>query len=149
VQPVRADRLATWSFWISCGLAAIAALVPVVLAHGANSRVTWTAIPYGLSAILAAANALFHLRGRSVAAALYFAAGLATVYAMLAMVIVPVRLVFLGTCPAPPLSCPPGVEAGLHDYEMNSIATSILLGSLAIGVGFLGLMIVYRRRPTA
>ena len=142
------DQRATWAYWIACGLAATAALVPVALAHGANSRVVWTAIPFGLSAILTAANALFHHRGRPFSTALYFVAGLTIVYAIFAMAALPVRLAIVGTCPAPPLLCPPGVEPGIHDYEMNSIATSVLLGALAIGVGFLGLHSIYRHRAT-
>ena len=42
------------------------------------------------------------VRGRSLAATLYFVAGLAIVYGILAMVAVPLRLAVVGTCPPAP-----------------------------------------------
>lgn len=96
-----------------------------------------------------AANALYHHRGRPTSLGLYFLCGLMLIYAIFVMIALPVRLAVVGACPSPPRPCPPGVEPGMHDYEINAINASVVFGVLAIGAGFVGLFSVYRRkRPT-
>ena len=141
------DRV-SWAYWIAAALAVLAALTPLVLAHGQSSRVLVAVAPFALAAVLLAANGFVHQRGRPLSTILFFIAGLAIVYAVLAMVSLPIRLAVVGTCPVPPQPCPAGIEPVLQDYESNSISGSVTLGVLAIGAGFVALMILFRRKKT-
>src|SRR5690242_12341532 len=67
------------------------------------------AIPFTIAALAMGGCALVHRQGRAITAILYFAAGLALVYGMLAMFAVPLELAVLGTCAAPPAPCVGGV----------------------------------------
>jgi hypothetical protein len=139
------DRV-SWAYWIAAALALLGALTPLVLAHGQSSRVLVAVAPFALAAGLLAANGFVHQQGRPLSTILFFVAGLAIVYAVLAMVSLPIRLAVVGTCPVPPQPCPTGIEPILRDYESSSITGSVTLGILAIGAGFVGLMILFRRK---
>src|SRR5216683_3177147 len=102
-----------WAFWVAAALAAIGAVAPLSFSIGAHSRLQWVIVPFGIAAVVLGINAVMYHQGRSLAAALYFFAGLAIVYGILAMVAVPLRLAVVGTCPPAPARCPLGYEQPL------------------------------------
>jgi hypothetical protein len=135
-----------WSFWLACGLAATGAIAPLLLAAGGSNRIAGAAIPFGVAAVALAANALTYQRGRPLATGLYFIAGLALVYGMLSMIAVPLRLAVLGTCPPAPALCPVGFERPMTGGEDSGLAFGVAMGTLAILVGFFGLLMLFRFR---
>jgi len=141
------DPHVTWAFWIACVFAAIGAVAPFAFTIGAQSRLTGVVVPFALAALAFAANALLHYRGRPLAVALYFFAGMAIVYGILAMLAVPIRLAVVGTCAASP--CPPGFETPLSTGESDGLTAAAFGGVLAIFIGFYGLLVLYRRPSTA
>src|SRR6266702_3138305 len=138
-----------WAFWIAAALTAIGALAPLAFTVGAHSRIGGVAIPFGVAAVALAINAVIYHQGRTVAVALYFVAGLAIVYGILAMLAVPLRLAVVGTCPPAPAHCPIGFEPQLTSGENSGLGTATFCGILAIFVGFYGLVMLYRRSRTA
>lgn len=140
-----------WAFWAAAGLAALAGLMPVIFA-GPSSRLGGVLLPFWFGAITFAACALTHRQGRLTSSIIYFVAGLAIVFGLLALFSLPLRLAVLGTCPAPPIPCPSGLPRPLTDAENTAMGTSAVLGILAVFVGFLGLWAQYRQGappPTA
>src|ERR1700687_4592210 len=79
------DARVLWSFWLACALAVTGGLAPLVLASGGPNRLAGAILPYLVAAGASAANALMWRRGKSLATALYFLAGVAIVYGMLLM----------------------------------------------------------------
>ena len=136
-----------WSFWIACGLAVSGAILPLVLAAGGTNRIGGAAIPFGVAAMALAAAALLYNRGRPLATALYFIAGMALVYGMLTMIAVPLRLAVIGTCDPAPAICPSGFERPMSGGEDSGLAIGVAMGTLAILVGFFGLLMLFRLRP--
>jgi hypothetical protein len=136
-----------WSFWISAGLALTGGILPLLAAAGGTNRIAGAAIPYGIAAAAMAVNALTYHRGRPLATSLYFLAGIALVYGMLVMVAVPLRLAVIGICPPAPAVCPPGFESPMTIGEGTGFAVGIAMGTLAILVGFFGLMMLFRIKP--
>ena len=136
-----------WSFWIACGLAVSGAILPLLLAAGGTNRIAGAAIPFGVAAIALAAAALLYPQGRPVATALYFVAGMALVYGMLLMIAVPLRLAVIGTCDPAPAICPSGFERPMSGGEDSGLAIGVGMGTLAILVGFFGLLMLFRIRP--
>lgn len=141
------DPRVLWSFWVSCGFAVTAGIAPWLLAAGGPNRLAGAIIPFTVAAGAMAANALMYQRGRSLATALYFLAGVAIVYAMLMMFAVPLRLAVGGTCPDPPAVCPAGLERGFSSGEATGFTIAIVMGVLSILSGFFGLLMLYRRQP--
>jgi hypothetical protein len=141
------DPRVLWSFWVSCGLAVTAGIAPWLLAAGGPNRLAGAIIPFTVAAGAMAANALMYQRGKSLATALYFLAGVAVVYAMLMMFAVPLRLAVGGTCPDPPAVCPAGLERGFSSGEATGFTIAIVMGVLSILSGFFGLLMLYRRQP--
>jgi 4-amino-4-deoxy-L-arabinose transferase-like glycosyltransferase len=141
------DARVLWSFWLACALAVTGGVAPLVLASGGPNRLAGAIIPYLVAAAASAANALMWRRGKSLATALYFLAGVAIVYGMLLMFAVPLRLAVTGTCPDPPAVCPAGLERGFSTGETTGFTLAVLMGVLSILAGFLGLMLLYRRKP--
>jgi hypothetical protein len=141
------DARVLWSFWLACALAVTGGVAPLVLASGGPNRLAGAIIPYLVAAAASAANALMWRRGKSLATALYFLAGVAIVYGMLLMFAVPLRLAVTGTCPDPPAVCPAGLEHGFSTGETTGFTLAVLMGVLSILAGFLGLMLLYRRKP--
>ena len=141
------DARVLWSFWLAFGLAITGGVAPLVLASGGPNRLAGAIIPYLVAAGASAANALLWRRGKSLATALYFLAGVAIVYGMLLMFAVPLRLAVTGTCPDPPAVCPPGLERGFSTGETTGFTLAVLMGVLSILAGFFGLMMLYRRKP--
>ncbi|HEY8816789.1 MAG TPA: hypothetical protein VIP57_17035 [Candidatus Dormibacteraeota bacterium] len=138
-----------WSFWIACGLAVTGAILPLLLAAGGSNRIAGAAVPFGVGAAALAGAALLYHQGRPVATALYFIAGLALVYGMLAMIAVPLRLAVIGTCDPAPAICLSGVEPPMSGGEDSGLAIGVAMGTLAILVGFFGLLMLFRIRPQA
>src|SRR6266851_256004 len=134
-----------WAFWVAAALAAIGAVAPLSFSIGAHSRLQWVIVPFGIAAVVLGINAVMYHQGRSLAAALYFFAGLAIVYGILAMVAVPLRLAVVGTCPPAPARCPLGYEQPLTSAENSGLALASFCGILAIFVGIYGLLMLYRR----
>jgi hypothetical protein len=144
-QDVIKVQRAMWAFWIAAALAAIGAVAPLSFSIGAHSRLQWVIVPFGIAAVVLGINAVMYHQGRSLAATLYFVAGLAIVYGILAMVAVPLRLAVVGTCPPAPARCPLGYEQPLTSAENSGLALASFCGVLAIFVGFYGLLMLYRR----
>jgi len=138
-----------WSFWIACGLAVTGGILPLLLGAGGANRIAGVAIPFGVAAAAFAAAALLYPQGRPVATALYFVAGLALVYGMLLMIAVPLRLAVIGTCDPAPAICPSGFERPMTGGEESGLAIGVAMGTLAILVGFFGLLMLFRIRPKA
>lgn len=136
-----------WSFWIACGLAVTGGILPLLLAAGGTNRIAGSALPFGIAAMALAVAALMYKRGRPLATALYFVAGIALVYGMLSMIAVPLRLAVLGTCDPAPAVCAVGFERPLSGGENSGLAIGIAMGTLAILVGFFGLLMLFRIRP--
>lgn len=140
-----------WAFWAAAGLAALAGLMPIVFA-GPSGRLSGALLPFSFGAIAFAACALTHRQGRLMTSIIYFVAGLAVVFGLLAMFSLPLRLAVLGTCPALPAPCTTGLPRPLTDAENTGLGSAAALGILAVFVGFIGLWALYRRTalpPTA
>lgn len=93
-----------------------------------------------------AANALSYHLGRPISTMLFFVAGLAVGYAILATIAVPLRIDVIGSCPSPPAHCVAGMEPAMRDYESNSITISVALGLFSIASAFVGLIFLFRRK---
>src|ERR1700736_1035274 len=144
-EMLQRDARVLWSFWVACGLAVTAGIAPWLLAAGGPTRLAGAIIPFAVAAGAMAANAIMYQRGRSLATALYFLAGVAIVYGMLLMFAVPLRLAVQGTCPDAPAICPPGLERGFTSGEATGFTVAIVMGVLSILSGFFGLLMLYRR----
>lgn len=147
-QNAEKDLRIMWFFWVAAALAAVGALAPLA-SGGIHGRISVVAIPFLVAAAALGANALFYHQGRPIAVALYFVAGLAIVYGILAMLAVPLRLAVIGTCLPAPARCPAGLERPLTAGENSGLAVATFLGILAIFVGFYGLLMLYRRASVA
>ena len=141
---LRQEPRLVWSFWVAAGLAAAGGAMPF-LVGGSSSRISNVYIPYAIGAVAFGAAALWHDRGRAVTGGLYFVAGLALVFGMLTMFAFPLELAALGTCPAPPEACTSGLQRPLTINENTGIGFAAGFAFAALFVGFLGLMVVYRR----
>jgi hypothetical protein len=135
---------AVWAFWLACGLALAAGIAPILLA-GTSGRISGVIFPLWLAAVCYGACALLQHQGRTLATGIYFVAGLATVYGILAMSAVPLRLAVLGTCPSAPARCPAGLEQPLTNAENTGIGVAATLAIIAVLVGFFALVALYRR----
>jgi hypothetical protein len=144
-QTVIRDQRVLWAFWIAAALAAIGAVAPLSFSIGSHNRLQGVIVPFGIAAVALGINAVMYHQGRSLAATLYFVAGLAIVYGILAMVAVPLRLAVIGTCPPEPAKCPLGFEPPMTSAENNGLALASFCGVLAIFIGFYGLLMLYRR----
>ncbi len=144
-QNVVRDQRVMWAFWIAAAVAALGAVAPLSFSIGGHSRLQGVIVPFGIAAVALAVNAVMYHQGRSLAATLYFVAGLAIVYGILAMVAVPLRLAVVGTCPPAPAKCPLGFEPPMTSAENSGLALASFCGVLAIFVGFYGLLMLYRR----
>jgi hypothetical protein len=144
-QKVIRDQRVMWAFWIAAAIAAIGAVAPLSFSIGGHSRLQGVIVPFGIAAVALGVNAVMYHQGRSLAATLYFIAGLAIVYGILAMVAVPLRLAVVGTCPPEPAKCPLGFEAPMTSAENSGLGLASFCGVLAIFIGFYGLLMLYRR----
>jgi hypothetical protein len=72
---------------------------------------------------------------------------MALVYGMLTMIAVPLRLAVIGTCDPAPAICPAGFERPMAVGEDSGLAIGVAMGTLAILVGFFGLLMLFRLRP--
>src|SRR6267143_4835001 len=144
-QDVIKVQRAMWAFWIAAALVAIGAVAPLSFSIGAHSRLQGVIVPFGVAAVALGVNAVMYHQGRSLAATLYFVAGLAIVYGILAMVAVPLRLAVVGTCPPAPAQCALGLERPLTGAEDTALAFAIGMGIVAILTGFFALVMLYRR----
>lgn len=147
-KPIR-DQRVMWAFWIAAALVAVGAVAPLAFSIGAHTRLTNVIIPFAVAAVALGINAVMYHQGRSLTATLYFIAGLAIVYGILAMAALPLRLAVVGTCPPEPAKCPLGFEPPMTDAENSGLALASLFGMLAIFVGFYGLLTLYRRLGVA
>jgi hypothetical protein len=144
-QKVIRDQRVMWAFWIAAAIAAIGAVAPLSFSIGGHSRLAGVIVPFGIATIALGVNAVMYHQGRPLAATLYFIAGLAIVYGILAMVAVPLRLAVVGTCPPEPAKCPLGFEQPMTSAENSGLALASFCGVLAIFIGFYGLLMLYRR----
>lgn len=133
-----------WTFWLACGLAAAGGAAPIVLA-GTSGRVGGVIAPMLVAAAAYAGCGLLQSQGKMVVTGLYFVAGLATLYGILALVSVPLRVAVIGTCPPPPALCAAGLERPLTGAENAGIGFAAGFGIVAVLMGFFGLTTLYRR----
>src|SRR5260370_11797123 len=133
-----------WAFWIAAARAAIGAVAPLSFSIGAHSRLQWAIVPFGIAAVVLGINAVMYHQSRSLAATLYFVAGLAIVYGILAMVAVPLRLAVVGTCPPAPATRPLGYEQPLTSAENTGLALPSFCGGPTIFVGLYGPLLLSR-----
>ncbi len=133
-----------WTFWLACGLAAAAGAAPIVLA-GTSGRVSGVIVPLLVAAAAYAGCGLLQGQGKMVVTGLYFVAGLATLYGILALVSVPLRVAVIGTCPPSPALCAAGLERPLTSAENAGIGFAAGFGIVAVLMGFFGLTTLYRR----
>src|SRR5260221_11664614 len=147
-QDVIKVQRAMWAFWIAAALAAIGALAPLSFSIGAHSRLQWAIVPFGIAAVVLGINAVMYHQSRSLAATLYFVAGLAIVYGILAMVAVPLRLAVVGTCPPAPAPCGAGLERPLTGAEDAALGFGVGIGVGSVRARFFGLVTLYRRLPS-
>ena len=146
---VQQDQRIRLAFWIAGGVVAIGAVAPLVVGGGIHGRVSGVFIPFAIAAAALVINGFMHQQGRPLAVTLYFIAGLAIVYGILAMLAVPLRLAVVGTCPPAPAHCALGFEPPLTSGENNALGVATFCGVLAILVGFYGLLLFYRRQAIA
>ena len=132
-----------WAFWVAAAGVAVGGIVPLALT-GTSGRMVAVVIPYWIAALVLAGCGFLQAAGRSLTATLYFVAGLAIVYGMLAVLAVPLRLAVIGTCPVHG-RCPAGLETPLTSAENSAIGFTVAAGLIAIGFGFFGLVTLYRR----
>jgi hypothetical protein len=143
--PGREQRL-IWSLWLAAGIVFVGGLLPLFFG-GTSSRVSNVVIPFTIGAVGLAACALLHDQNRTTVGIVYFVAGLAIVYGLLAMFALPIRLAALGSCPVAPYPCTSGLPRALSDAENNGIGSAAAFGLIGLFVGFFGLFTLYRR-PT-
>lgn len=141
------DRL-VWAFWLAATVAFVGGLLPIAFG-GTSSRMANAVIPFTIAALAMAACGFIHRQGRSITAALYFIAGLALVYGMLAMFAVPLELAVLGSCPPAPAPCNGGVGRPLTTGENTGMASAAGFALASLFVGFFGLMVVFRKPAVA
>ncbi len=146
---VQQDQRIRLAFWIAGGIVAIGAVGPLFVGGGIHSRIVGVFIPFAIAAAALVINGLMYQQGRPLAVTLYFIAGLAIVYGILAMLAVPLRLAVVGTCPPAPAHCPLGFEQPLTSGENNGLGVATFCGVLAILTGFYGLLLFYRRLTIA
>lgn len=137
------DRL-VWAFWVAAALSLIGGLLPVVFG-GTSSRMAGAAIPFTIAALAMAGCGFAHSAGRAITAVLYFVAGLALVYGMLAMFAVPLELAVLGSCSPAPAPCLGGLGRPLTAGESTGMGFAAGFAIVAIFVGFFGLIVVFRK----
>jgi len=142
---VQQDQRIRLAFWIAGGLVAIGAVAPLVVGGGIHSRIAGVFIPFAIAAAALVINGFMYQQGRPLAVTLYFIAGLAIVYGILALLAVPLRLAVVGTCPPAPTHCPLGFEQPMTSGENNGLGVATFCGVLAILTGFYGLLLFYRR----
>ena len=140
----RQEPRLVWSFWAAAALVALGGAAPFAIGGG-SSRVAGVFIPFAIAALAFVGCALFQEQGRGLTSVLYLLAGLAIVYGLLTMFAVPLQLAVLGTCPNPPAPCPAGLQHPLKLAENTGIGFAAGFGILGLFVGFLGLVVVYRR----
>jgi hypothetical protein len=133
-----------WTFWLACVLAAAAGAAPIVLA-GTSSRVSGVIVPLLVAAAGYAGCGLLQGQGKTVVTIMYLVAGLATLYGLLALVSVPLRVAVIGTCPPSPALCATGLEQPLTAAENAGIGFAAGFGIVALLMGYFGLTTLYRR----
>jgi len=143
---VQHDQRVRLAFWVAGGLVAIGAVAPVVVGGGIHSRIAGVFIPFAIAAAALIINGFMYQQGRPLAVTLFFIAGLAIVYGILALLAVPLRLAVVGTCPPAPAHCPVGFEQPMTSGENNGLGVATFCGVLAILTGFYGLLLFYRRQ---
>ena len=144
VNQVSVQERLVWSFWLAAGIAFVGGLWPLIFG-GTSSRIANAIIPFTIGAAALAACGFVYRQGRTVTAVLYFVAGLALVYGLLAMFAVPLELAVLGSCPNPPATCPPGLGRPLTVGENTGMGFATGFALVAVFVGFFGLMVVFRK----
>jgi hypothetical protein len=144
VNQVPVQERLVWSFWAAAAVAFVGGLLPLVFG-GTSSRMVNVIVPFTIGAAALAVCGFVYQQGRLVSAVLYFVAGLAIVYGVLAMFAIPLELTVLGTCNPSPATCLGGIGRPLTAGENTGMGFAAGFGLVALFVGFLGLMIVFRK----
>ncbi len=143
VNQLAEDRVA-WAFWAAGAVALVGGLLPLAIG-GTSSRIASVGIPFTIAALAFVACGFVYKQGRGASAILYFIAGLALVYGLLAMFSVPLQLAALGSCAAPPAPCGGGLQRPLTLSENTGMGFATGFAVAALFIGFFGLMVVFRR----
>jgi hypothetical protein len=144
METAAGERRTPWGFWVACVLAAVGGITPTLLA-GSSGRLSGVIYPFWFAALAMAGCALFQHRGRFPATVLYLVGSLAIVYGILGMFSLMVQLTVLTPCPAAPAQCPPGYARPLTSRENSGLDYATVLGMLAVGFGFVGMVANYRQ----
>jgi hypothetical protein len=136
-------------FWAAAGLAVVGAVGPLLVTIGHTNRIASVFFPFAAAALAMGALALFYQQGKTLAALVYFLAGLAIAYGMLQLLSVPMRLAVLGSCPPAPQHCNAGLELQLSAAESTGLTVAVAFGLMALFTGFAGLAALYRQRAPA
>jgi hypothetical protein len=136
------ERL-VWSFWAAAAVAFVGGLLPLVFG-GTHSRMVNVIVPFTIAAVALTVCGFVYQQGRLISSILYFVAGLAVVYGLLAMFAVPLELAVLGTCNSSG-PCVGAVGRPLTSGENTGLGFAVGFGLVALFVGFFGLMIVFRK----
>ena len=137
------------AFWVASATAVVGAVAPLVAAIGHTNRLAPVFFPFAIAALAMGALALFYQQGKTIAALVYFVAGLAIAYGMLLLLSVPMRLAVLGSCPPAPQRCASGLELQLSPAEGTGLTIAVAFGLLSLFAGFVGLAALYRQRAPA
>ena len=136
-------------FWAAAALAVVGAVGPLLVTIGHTNRIASVFFPFAAAALAMGALALFYQQGKTLAALVYFLAGLAIAYGMLQLLSVPMRLAVLGSCPPAPQHCNAGLELQLSSAESTALTIAVAFGLMALFTGFVGLAALYRQRAPA
>jgi hypothetical protein len=151
MQPAPERKRTIWAFWAAVPVAAAGGVAPLLLA-GTSGRASGVIFPFGFAAVALAACAVLEPRGRLLTTVLYLVAGLAIVFGVLAMFALLIQMSVLSPCPPAPAPCGLGYARPLSSSESTGIDYAIVLGLLAIVLGFGGLVANYRQhraQPTS
>lgn len=129
---------------MASALAAIGGLAPIVFA-GISSRIGGAIVPFWIAAILFGVSGMYRGQFKPLAIGVYFIGGLSTVYAILQLASLPLRLTLIGSCPPAPARCLPGFERAMTEGEQTAIWFGVGIGLVAIFVGYFGLFNLVRR----
>ncbi len=151
VATVTRERLLQGLLWIACGVLLVGAIAALVVPRGGDNRIAPAALPFAFGAVALAAQALkpnnLEVVIRSWATALLFAvAALATVYGVLLVAAVPLRLSIEGTCTPAFATCPLGFARPLSSGENLALEITVVGGVIALLLIFIALEVHYRPR---
>jgi hypothetical protein len=135
-----------WCLWVGCALGVAGAALALLVPAGAINRLSGVALPFAVSAVAQAANALTQRRSPLWSGALYVAAGLAILYGVILAVSVPLRLTIEGSCQPAPAPCPLGFDVPITGRENLALYAAVISGVLSLVINFIAAELQFRPR---